>query len=122
VLTLTRCYYLRDAICRLNLVFRCNLLPRDTSSTSLRHHRAEIEGDHEEYSVDYISGVKIDNWPRGKSPYLQFLTQLVSFDIPEWMILEQVDDCEQLSIFLGSESGIFSLRDMITLIFPLDIQ
>jgi len=28
----------------------------------------------------------------------------VSFDIPEWLLLEQVDDCEQLSIFLGSEN------------------
>jgi len=27
----------------------------------------------------------------------------VSFDIPEWTLLEQVDDCEQLSIFLGNE-------------------
>jgi hypothetical protein len=27
----------------------------------------------------------------------------VSFDIPEWLLLDQVDDCEQLSIFLDSE-------------------
>jgi hypothetical protein len=27
----------------------------------------------------------------------------VSFDIPEWVLLEQVDDCEHFSIFLGSE-------------------
>jgi hypothetical protein len=27
----------------------------------------------------------------------------VSFDIPEWLLLEQVNDCEQLSIFLDSE-------------------
>jgi hypothetical protein len=26
-----------------------------------------------------------------------------SFDIPEWLLLEQVDDCEELSIFLGRE-------------------
>ena len=26
----------------------------------------------------------------------------MSFDIPKWMLLDQVDDCEQLSIFLGS--------------------
>jgi hypothetical protein len=33
----------------------------------------------------------------------------VSFDIPEWLLLEQVDDCERLSIFLGSENwNIFS--------------
>jgi len=34
----------------------------------------------------------------------------VSFDIPEWLLLEQVDDCEQLSIFLNTEKWIvFSL-------------
>ena len=36
-------------------------------------------------------------------PYVQFLTHFVSFDIPEWLLFEQVDDCEQMSIFLGSE-------------------
>jgi len=34
---------------------------------------------------------------------VQFLTHVVSFDIPEWMLLEQVDECEQLPSFLSSE-------------------
>jgi hypothetical protein len=90
-------------------VFHCDLLSRATSSTSLRPHQAEIEGDHEEYVVDFISDVKIDNWPR-RGPYLQFLAHFVSFDIPEWMLLEQVDDCEQLSNFLNTEKwNVFSL-------------
>ena len=89
--------------CRLHQVFHCDLLSYATTSTSLRPHQAEIEGDHEEYAVDYISDVKIDNWPRRRGPYLQFLTHFVSFDIPEWLLLEQVDDCEQLSVFLESE-------------------
>jgi hypothetical protein len=38
------------------------------------------------------------------------------------MLLEQVDDCEQLSIFLGSERGTFSLRLMITWNLFLNIQ
>ena len=46
-----------------------------------------LEGDHEEYLVDYISDVKIDNWPRRRGHYLEFLTHGVSFDIPEWMLL-----------------------------------
>jgi hypothetical protein len=45
----------------------------------------------------------MDNWPRRRGLYLQFLTHFVSFDISEWLLLEQVDDCEELSIFLGSE-------------------
>ena len=74
-----------------------------TSSTSLRPHQAEIEGDHEEDASDYINDVKIDNWLWRRGHYLKFLTHLVSFDIPEWMLLEQVDDCEQLYIFLDTE-------------------
>ncbi len=34
---------------------------------------------------------------------MQFLTRFVSFDIPECVLLEQVDECEQLYIFLNSE-------------------
>ncbi len=34
---------------------------------------------------------------------MQFLIHFVSFYIPDWLLLEQVDDCEQLSIFLDSE-------------------
>jgi len=33
----------------------------------------------------------------------------VSFDIPEWLLLEQVNDCEHLSIFIAIEKwNIFS--------------
>jgi len=39
---------------------------------------------------------------------------LTRFDIPEWMLLEQVDDCEQLSIFLASGNEMFSLWIKIT--------
>ena len=89
--------------CRLHPVFHCDLLSHATSSTSLRPHPAEIEGDQEEYAIDFISDVKIDHWPRRRGPYLQFLTHFVNFDIPEWMLLEQVDECEQLSVFLNCE-------------------
>ncbi len=27
----------------------------------------------------------------------------MSFDIPEWLLLEQADECEQLAIFLDNE-------------------
>ena len=71
--------------CRLHPVFHCDLLSHATSSTSLRPHQGEMGGDHEEYAVDFISDVKIDNLPRWRGPYLQFLTHFVSFDIPEWI-------------------------------------
>jgi hypothetical protein len=56
--------------CRLHPVFHCDFLSHASSSTSLRPHRAEIKGDHEEYAVDYIFVVKIDNWPRRRGPFL----------------------------------------------------
>jgi len=56
---------------RLNSMFHCDMLSHASSSTSSpRPHQAEIEGDHEKYGVDYISDVKIDNWPRRRGPYL----------------------------------------------------
>jgi hypothetical protein len=95
--------------CQLHPIFYCDLFSHATSSTSLRP-QAEVKSDHEEYVVDFISDVKIDNWPRRRGPYLQFLTPSCSFDIPEWMLLEQVDDCERLSIFLNTEKwNVFSL-------------
>jgi hypothetical protein len=64
--------------CRRHRVFQCDLLFRVSSPASLRPHQAEIEGDHGEYSVDYISDVKIDILPRRRGPYLQFLLLLLS--------------------------------------------
>ena len=81
---------------RLHPVLHCDLLSRPTSSISLRPHQAKIESDHEEYAVDFISDVEIDNCPRRRGIYLQFLTLFVSFEIQEWMLLDQIDDCEQL--------------------------
>jgi hypothetical protein len=96
--------------CRLHPLFHYDLLSRATSPTPLRPHQAKIEGDHEEYAVDFISDVKIDIWQRRRGLHLQFLTHFVSFDILEWILLEQVDDCEQLFIFLSSEKwNLFSL-------------
>jgi hypothetical protein len=65
-------------------------------------HRAEmVEGDHEEYAIYFFLDLKFDNRPIKKGLYLQFETRLLSFDFPaEWMLIEQVDECEQ---FLFSE-------------------
>ena len=76
------CKLLSPKICRLHPVFHCDFLSHALSSTTMRLHRAEIEGDHEDYEVNYISDVKIDNLPRRRGPYLQFLTHFVSVDIP----------------------------------------
>jgi len=46
------------------------------------------------YVVYYIYDVNIDNWPTRRGPFLQILTHIVPFDISEWLLLEQVGDCE----------------------------
>jgi hypothetical protein len=74
-------------------MFYYDLLSHATSSTSNRPYHVEIEGDHEEYAVDFISDVNIDNWPRRRDLCLQLLIHFVSFDILEGMLLKQVDDC-----------------------------
>ena len=87
--------------CRLHPVFHCDLLSKASYSTHLRHQPAEIESDHNEYAIDYISDVKIGNWLNRRGPYLHFLTKFVGYNVPDWMALEQVDDCEHLSVFLS---------------------
>ena len=84
-------------------MFHCDLLSKASNSTNLRHRPAEIKSDHNGYAIDCISDVKVDNWPNRRGLYLQFLTHFVGYDIPEWMLLEQVDACEQLSIFFSSD-------------------
>jgi hypothetical protein len=83
-------------------VFHCDLLSKASTSTPLRRRPAKIESDHNEYAIDFISDVKVDNWPSRRGPNLQFLTHFGRYNVPEWMLLEQVDDCEQLSVFLSS--------------------
>ena len=97
--------------CRLNPVFHCNLLSDSTTSASLRPHQAEIQGVMEEYSINCIDVVKIDMWTRRRGPFFQFLTYFVNFDIPKWMPLEQVDDCEVLTKFLQCENEMFFLLE-----------
>ena len=84
-------------------MFHCDLLFKASNSTLLRHRPDEIESDHNEYAIDLISDAKVDNWTNRRGLYLQFLTHFVGYDVPEWMLLEQVDDCEQRSVFLLSD-------------------
>jgi hypothetical protein len=54
-----------------------------------------------EYAIEYISDAKVVNWSNRRGPYLRFLTHFVGYDVPEQMLLEQEDDCEQLLVFLS---------------------
>ena len=84
-------------------MFHCDLLSKASTSTSLRHRTVEIESDHNEYAIDFILDVKVANWPNRRGLYLQFLTHFVGYGVPEWILLEQVDNCEELSVFSSSD-------------------
>ena len=56
-------------------------------SYTLRHQLVGIERDHNEYAIDYISDVKLDNWPNRRGLDLQSLPHFVGYDVPEWMLL-----------------------------------
>ena len=45
----------------------------------------------------------MDNRQNRRGLYLQFSTHFVGYDVSEWMLLEQVDDREQLFVFLLSD-------------------
>ncbi len=96
--------------CRLYPVFHCDLLSKTSNSTPLRHRLAEIENNHNEYATDFISNAKVDNRPNRRGLYLQFLTHFVGYDVLEWMLLDQVDDCKHLSIFYHRTFGLNSSK------------
>ncbi len=83
------------------MFIHCDLLSKASNSTPLRPKLNEIESDHNEYAIDFTSNVKVDKWSNRRGPYLKFHTHFVGYNIPEWMLLEQVDDCEHLSVFLS---------------------
>jgi hypothetical protein len=93
----------------------CDLFSKAASSTPLRHQPFEIESDHNEYAIDYMSDAKVGNWPNRRSPYLQFLTHFIGYDVPKWMLLEQVDDCEQVSVFISLDvwARFFQTQDYV---------
>jgi len=84
-------------------VLHCDLPSKASNSTPLRHQFAKIESDHNEYAINYTSDAEVDNWPSRRGLYLQFLTHFVGYDVPEWMLLGHVDDCEHLSVFPSSD-------------------
>ena len=51
-------------------MFDCDLRSKASNSNPLRHRPAEIESDHNEYAIDFISNAKVDNWPNRRGHYL----------------------------------------------------
>ena len=71
--------------------------------SSLMIQLVKIESDYNEHAINFISDAEVENWPHRRGRYLQFLTRFVGYDVPEWMVLEQDDDCEHLFVFLSSD-------------------
>ena len=63
--------------CRLHPVFHCDLLSKAYNSTPQRHQPREIESDHNEYAISFISYSKVENWPNRRGLYLRFLTHFL---------------------------------------------
>ena len=62
-------------------MFHCGFLSKASNSTPLRHRPIEIESEHNEYAIDFISDAKVVNWPNRRGLYLQFLTHFVGYDV-----------------------------------------
>ena len=50
--------------------------------------------------VEKITEVKLDTWPRRRGLYVLFKTYYTGFDLPEWSLLELLDDTAALDVFL----------------------
>ena len=88
---------------RLHPVFHVDVLSKAASETPLRSRPVDAVDDDMEYRVDYISDVKLDNWPRRRGLQVLFLTHYVGYNDPEWTLLDLIDDCVALDEFLKSD-------------------
>ncbi len=82
-------------------MFHFDLLSTASNPTPLRHQPAEIRSDHNEYAINYILDVKIGSWLDRRGRYIQFLKPFVGYDVPEWMLHEQMDECKLIFKFLS---------------------
>jgi hypothetical protein len=48
-------------LCRLHPLFHCDLLSKASNPTPLLYRPDEVESDHNEYAIDYISNAKVGN-------------------------------------------------------------
>jgi len=69
--------------CNLHPVFHCALRSTTSNYIPLRNQPSDIESNHNEYEIDYISDAKVDNWQNRRGLYLQFLNHFVRYDVPE---------------------------------------
>ena len=88
---------------RLHPVFHVDVLSKAATSTPLRSKAVDAVDDGLEYGVEKITDVKLDKWPRRRGLQVQFLTHYVGYDVPEWSLLELLDDTVALDNFLTTD-------------------
>ena len=76
-----------------------NLKPAE-SDTPLRILPVDAVNDDTDYGVDrIIVEVKLDKWPKRRGLYVLFKTYYTGYDVPEWSLLELLDDTIALDKF-----------------------
>ena len=84
-------------------MFHIDVLKPAESDTPLRVLPADAADDDTDYVVDIIVEVKLDKWPRRRGLYVLFKTYYSGYDLPEWSLLELLDDTKALDRFLKTD-------------------
>ena len=72
----------------------------------------------EEYAINYIDDVKLDNWPRRRGPYLQFLTYLLILILRNGCYLSKLMIVKNFQSSYRVKNGqIFHLEKFIWILF-----
>ena len=88
---------------RLHPVFHIDVLKPAEFDTPLRVLPVDAVDDDTDYVVDRIVEVKLDKWPRRRGLYVLFKTYYSRYDLPEWSLLELLDDKKALDRFLKTD-------------------
>ena len=59
--------------------------------------------DEEFYGVEKITEVKLGSWPKRRGLYVLFKTYYKGYDVPEWSLLELIDETAALGEFLQTQ-------------------
>lgn len=88
---------------RLHPVFHVDNLKPAHTDTPLREMPVDAIDDETDYQIDKITEVKLAHWPRRRGLYVLFKTYYAGYDLPEWSLLELLNDTQALDKFLATD-------------------
>ena len=88
---------------RLHPVFHVDVLKKAESKEPLRSIPVDDITDEEFYGVEKITEVKLGSWPKRRGLYVLFKTFYKGYDVPEWTLLELIDETAALEEFLQTQ-------------------